>query len=407
MSTKEDANSAQNLAESVEETRKNAQYIVTDMSKRSIGYWIKHPDTFSPPSPLATTFHDMNEALNGGFFYGSMYVLGGGTGKGKSTMVQNLARRWANNFVNVFLLTLEDSASLAVRKMIAAQAESPVKVVDGRYSPSESQHIAIEAAKQILPNSFMRIDEAVRDMDKVGDLFRAETLLGTRVFIIDQSSHLKVADAKTEYERHYKLSEYFSNLARELQIIIIVVSQINRSGTRDQRDGKTAGLDQLRASGTWENDAVGVIIIQKIDDATTPSVMELAVAKHRHGIGDNPKFQLSFKKSEQRIYELDKEAIVKKVEENDHRWTITKLVQSNFFTSIPESKQDLEFKAMEWSPKITSRLLEMIFGVIPTDGPEQKQGKDGLFGLMIGTKKYFCTSLDTLILKHNPLGVSK
>lgn len=75
------------------------------------------------------------------------------------------------------------------------------------------------------------------------------------------------------------------NLARELGIVMVVVSQLNRSV--ESRTVKKPQLSDLRDSGSVEEDADVVLFIYRDEyyncDSDLKNVAEVIVAKHRHG----------------------------------------------------------------------------------------------------------------------------
>jgi len=84
-----------------------------------------------------------------------------------------------------------------------------------------------------------------------------------------------------------EISRGLKNLARELKVPVIAVSQLSRAV--DQREVKVPRLSDLRESGSIEQDADVVILMnskgQGPDNlsADSDSIVELHVAKHRNG----------------------------------------------------------------------------------------------------------------------------
>jgi replicative DNA helicase len=84
-----------------------------------------------------------------------------------------------------------------------------------------------------------------------------------------------------------EISRGLKNLARELKVPVIAVSQLSRAV--DQREIKVPRLSDLRESGSIEQDADVVILMnskgQGPDNlsADSDSIVELHIAKHRNG----------------------------------------------------------------------------------------------------------------------------
>jgi replicative DNA helicase len=82
-----------------------------------------------------------------------------------------------------------------------------------------------------------------------------------------------------------EISRSLKNLARELEVPILAVSQLNRN--LEQREDKRPRLGDLRESGSLEQDADIVIFIYRDEyyneHTDKKGVAEVIVAKHRAG----------------------------------------------------------------------------------------------------------------------------
>ena len=87
------------------------------------------------------------------------------------------------------------------------------------------------------------------------------------------------------------ISRGLKMMARDLDVPIIVVSQLNRSP--DARNDKRPMLSDLRESGAIEQDADMVLLIYRDDyyepDSESKGIAEVNVAKHRNGPTDRVK----------------------------------------------------------------------------------------------------------------------
>jgi replicative DNA helicase len=77
-----------------------------------------------------------------------------------------------------------------------------------------------------------------------------------------------------------EISQGLKNLARELKIPIVAISQLSRAV--EQRGKKRPQLADLRESGAIEQDADVVMCLWREDDEDMENV-ELEIAKHRNG----------------------------------------------------------------------------------------------------------------------------
>jgi replicative DNA helicase len=107
-----------------------------------------------------------------------------------------------------------------------------------------------------------------------------------RLIVIDYMQ-LMTSGRKVE-SRQVEVSEFSRQiklLAKELEVPIIALSQLNRGP--EQRGDKRPMMSDLRESGSLEQDADMVILLHRDDvyekESTRPGEADLIVAKHRNG----------------------------------------------------------------------------------------------------------------------------
>jgi len=109
--------------------------------------------------------------------------------------------------------------------------------------------------------------------------------------------HLKTK-VENRVQEISELTRGFKKLARELEIPVLVISQLSRA--IEKRESKKPMLSDLRESGSIEQDADVVMFLNREDDdiGKDVSTVELIVAKNRNGpLGKmNLKFLKNFAK---------------------------------------------------------------------------------------------------------------
>ena len=128
---------------------------------------------------------------------------------------------------------------------------------------------------------------------------------GIKFLIVD---YLQLADPGRHYDNRVQevsiVSQGLKNLARELKIPVLAVSQLSRAV--EHRGERKPQLADLRESGAIEQDADVVMFLYRIDAEVTTNVIptKLLIAKHRNGpMGE---IDLLFKGDRIKFYSVDK-----------------------------------------------------------------------------------------------------
>jgi hypothetical protein len=253
---------------------------------RPLAALLKDPALLNPPPRISSTFETIDKALKGGFMPGAMYVLAALTGRGKSTLCANLARRIAQG-APVLWFTLEDEDLASARKLVAQESNVALLALEnyqrpGAVTPAEAGRV--DAAKQKLEPLPLNIDTTTSDLAQVERLVVAYAARGVRVVLIDQSSWLHIPNCENRFQEASDIARRLKVLAKSLKIVLFVLVQVNRSGAAAVRDGQDLELFHIRDSGKWEEDSDAVLILQAIEDAGNgDSLLKLDLKKHRHG----------------------------------------------------------------------------------------------------------------------------
>lgn len=130
---------------------------------------------------------------------------------------------------------------------------------------------------------------------------------GLRMVVIDYLQLIEADDKSvSRQEQISTISRRLKNLARELKVPVIALSQLNRGV--EAREGHRPRMSDLRESGSIEQDADVVCLLHR-DDAydpqDNPNIAEVILAKQRNGpVGD---VKLRFEKSFTRFQNLQQE----------------------------------------------------------------------------------------------------
>jgi replicative DNA helicase len=224
---------------------------------------------------------------------------------GKTAFVLSMAREMAvTHNKSVALFSLEMSSIQLVTRLIAAETElGSQKLKSGRLEDWEWEHLNRKISSLDKAPIFIDDTPALSIFEFRAKCRRLKMQYDIEVVIVDYLQ-LMTAGADNRGSREQEVSTISRSLkaiAKELDIPILALSQLNRSV--ESREGKRPQLSDLRESGAIEQDADLVLFIHRPeyygiteDDSGNSllGVAEIIIAKHRNGAtGD---IHLSFKK---------------------------------------------------------------------------------------------------------------
>lgn len=248
---------------------------------------------------LLTRF-DVIDKITGGWQPSDLIVVAARPGMGKTSFVLSMARNIAIDFNNpVAFFSLEMTAEQLVSRLIAAESEIGVgKLRSGDLHDYEWEHI--NSKIQALANAPMFIDDSpgLSLFELRAKARRLKAQHDIKLIIIDYIQMMTEGGTKVSGNREQEIaniSRSLKNLAKELNIPVIALSQLNRSvETRGSTGGKIAKkpvLSDLRESGAIEQDADLVLFIYRPeyyeiyedDLGDTRGRAMISIAKHRNG----------------------------------------------------------------------------------------------------------------------------
>lgn len=230
------------------------------------------------------------DAILAGFQKSDLVILAARPSIGKTTLALDLARHiGVKSKVPVGIFSLEMSSDQLVDRMLAAEADVSLwSLRTGNLKNEDFQKIG--NAMGVLSEAPIFIDDTgsanIMEMRTMARRLQAEHNLG--VIIIDYLQLMEGRSGGGSDNRVNEISEIsrsLKQLARELNIPVIALSQLNRAV--ESRSPQIPKLSDLRESGSIEQDADVVMFLYREDrekpDTPNKNIVEVHIAKHRNG----------------------------------------------------------------------------------------------------------------------------
>lgn len=182
---------------------------------------------------LPTGFDDFDNE-NGGIGFGNLFVLGGSTGGGKSTLAAQLGINWADMGETVTMVPLEMSKKEMTARLMANAASIDVrKILFGKMSEGEKKKY-LKAYRRFVINKkntggSFRVFKPSSDMT-IQEILAAVYPFGSRVVVIDYISLLKDVDGDDAWQKLGAVARYCKVYAEAHNIIIVLLAQVSDEG---------------------------------------------------------------------------------------------------------------------------------------------------------------------------------
>ncbi|MCE5190261.1 MAG: AAA family ATPase [Actinomycetia bacterium] len=230
---------------------------------------------------IETGFHRLDAPL-GGMRKGNLIIIGGRPSMGKTALALSMALNMATHEVRVGFFSLEMSAEqLVIRALANVGRINSQSLASGHMGPADFAKILDAGA--VLQRASVIIDDTPNiALTLLKNRARRMKRLGVEIVFVDYLTLIRHGDARTpRWERVGDVSKNLKQLARELDIPIVVLSQV----ARDAED-RMPTLADLRMSGEVEEDS-DVVLLMHRDRAAAEGeqdyTTQIDIAKNRHG----------------------------------------------------------------------------------------------------------------------------
>lgn len=234
-----------------------------------------------------------------GFGFGDLVIVAGRSSMGKTSFALSMINNMIYAGVPVAFFSLEMSDKQLLNRMISLNAHISTKRMTSNPSDQEIDKWC-KYGEELISKPLIIDESGSNDLNVILAQIRHFHMINdTKCIVID---YLQLVSFKTSQNKEQELADIsraLKNIAKELNIVVVLLSQLNRGGKG--QESKRPALPDLRGSGQIEEAADSVYFIHRPEyygiefdeeNNSTKGLAEIILAKGRNtGVG---RFKLKF-----------------------------------------------------------------------------------------------------------------
>lgn len=214
---------------------------------------------------ISTGINAWDDFTNG-LYPGRLYIVAAASNDGKSSLIQNIVYNISvERKIKSFLLTLEASSVEVYNKIIQRMTGISSMIIEKGHLKDAELEKYTEAVGKIANSEIIFDDSPELILPLLRTKIRKAVANGARVILIDQLEQILIGfggEVQAEYVRINYIAYRIKAFAREMQVPIILVHQMNRSADSGQNRGKNVDPQIQDLSQAGERPADSVLIIR-------------------------------------------------------------------------------------------------------------------------------------------------
>jgi RecA/RadA recombinase len=185
----------------------------------------------------STGWPALDKLLYGGFNRGELQIFAGGSGSGKSLFMQNLAVNWAQAGLNGCYITLELSEGLCSMRIDSMMTNTSSKEIFRDIDTVEMKVKMMQKKAGALQIKYMPAQSTVNDIRAYLKELQVKTGKRVDFLCVDYLDLIMPVSAKVSpndlFVKDKYVSEELRNLAKELNVLFVTASQLNRAAVEE------------------------------------------------------------------------------------------------------------------------------------------------------------------------------
>ncbi len=211
-----------------------------------------------------TGFRELNEHT-AGFTEGQLIIVAARPAMGKTSLVLNMAQKALDDGKGVAIFSLEMPAEELMTRMLSAKTSIPLQSLKVGDMSDEQWSDLTRASDEMSRQKLFVDDDSLININQMRSKLRKLKMQHPEIAIMIVD-YLQLMSGTSGKDRHLEVSEISRGLkllARELNMPIVALSQLNR-GVESRHD-KRPMLSDIRESGSIEQDADIILFVYRDD----------------------------------------------------------------------------------------------------------------------------------------------
>jgi len=254
---------------------------------------------------ISTGWLGLDRKLFGGFNRGELNIFAGGSGSGKSLFMQNLAINWASQGLSGVYITLELSEGLTAMRIDSMLTSIPSKEIFKDLDNVEMKVRIMGKKAGDLRIKYLPAQSNINHMRAYIKEVQIQTGMKVDFILVDYLDLVMPVSAKVSpndlFVKDKYVSEELRNFAKELNVLFVTASQLNRSAVEEIEFDHSHIAGGLSKINTADN-VLGIFTSRAMRERGR---YQLQLMKTRSSSGVGMKIDLEFNVDSLRITDVE------------------------------------------------------------------------------------------------------
>jgi archaellum biogenesis ATPase FlaH len=242
----------------------------------------------------STGWPTLDQKLYGGFNRGELQIFAGGSGSGKSLIMQNLAVNWVQNGLSGVYITLELSEGLCSMRLDSMMTDTSTREIFKDLDNVEMKVKMVAKKSGNLRVKYMPAQSNVNDIRAYVKELQIQTGMKVDFICADYLDLIMPVSAKVSpsdlFIKDKYVSEELRNLAKELNVLLVTASQLNRSAVEEIEFDHSHIAGGISKINTADN-VFGIFTSRSMRER---GLYQIQLMKTRSSSGVGQKIELAF-----------------------------------------------------------------------------------------------------------------